>query len=492
MRYHYMLSFFLIGTAFLLLNLFTWLYCDDYTYAFCLTEQGVDFSRPIAGLVDVVVSQYHHYIHSHGRIIEIGLDQWFLGMRCKPVFDVCNTLVFMGYIWLLLKVSDRQHWVYTWFVFLILVVAVRAFGEVFLWMTGCLNYLWAGFFNLAFLMMYASKKQFHPIILCLLALVAGWWQECFSIGISGALLLTIVYRKYYRHDMDRQQLLMAGAYIVGTLLIIASPGNMGRCDDEGLFSNYFVENYWRNVLYVLLGLRVFWIFVVTAVVQKLRHRIGWRQVGKDNHFLLIAIGVEMLFLIVLGPIAQPRAFFGVETLSLVLLLRLLPAIEKKPVPLLMVLLSLGTYLPVLQLTWKNHQNTQDFLALVSLSDGTVFYDLPHYSHTERHYLGSFLVTDHRSRLFQQEAAYYGKQRLMVLPKRMKQELYLTSSFICPEHLTHEGEYTVPDITFTIKPLPKNQPLPQPSEGCEYVSFPSGNYMLKDKSYLHEGLWVTRR
>jgi hypothetical protein len=158
----------------------------------------------------------------------------------------------------------------------------------------------------------------------------------------------------------------------------------------------------------------------------------------------------------------------------------------------MVIIALAIYLPVLRMTYKNHQVIEAFRKELAPTDGTVFFDLPRYDHTDRHYLGSLLVSDHRSKLFFTEAAYYGKPRLIVLPKRLQQELYFTSSFICAEHLTANGEYTAPDLDFTIKPLPDNEALLPAPNGCEYVSFPSGSYRLKNKPYVHEGLWETKR
>lgn len=489
-------SLLLAGVAFFLLNRFTWLYCDDYSYAFCITDHGLDFTRPITGLRDVIVSQYYHFLHSHGRILDIGLDQWFIGMRDKLPFDICNTLVFVGYVWLLQRVARRTKWAYTVLTFVLLVAFLRAFGQVFLWMTGCLNYLWAGFVNLAFLQALrrnaTNNSLRHGVLPVIVALVAGWWQESFSVGVIGAMVLFLIYRLWRRQPCAKVPVGMAVAYVLGFIIIIASPGTMARATDEGVFEGAFLYNFVRNFIHVFLGVRIAWLLVITAVVQHFRHRLVWRDFMHDNSFLLLAIAIELLFLLILGPAAEARAFFGVETFSLVLLLRLLPVEPHRATGWLLAVIALAVYLPVLRMTYHNHQVTQAFLRELAPTDGTVFFDLPKYNHTKRHYLGSLLVTDHRSKIFGQEAAYYGKSRLMVLPSRLKQELYLTSSFITPAHRTADGEYTTPDLDFTILPLPADQPLPEPAEGCEYVSFPSGNYRIKNKPYVHDGLWATKR
>ena len=484
------------GLVFLVQNWWTWLYCDDFTYAFCLGPQGVDFSRPITGIRDVLVSQYYHFLNTHGRILAIGLDQWFLGLREKHLFDVCNALVFTGYIWLMQKVSGRTGWSYTLLTIVVVYGCMRAFGQVFLWQTGCLNYLWGGFFNLAFLYVLRRHQDDdnlkHSALPCLLALAAGWWQESFSIGVLSALGVVLLWSWWKHKKVARVPLLMGIAYFAGTMVILCSPGNLGRTADEGIFGEYVITHWWRNIIHVLINVRVFWLLVAAAVVQQLRHKVVLKTFAHDNALLLLAMGIEMLFLMILGPIAEPRALFGMETFALVLLLRLMPDTCSWHVGAVLAVLTLAIYLPVMRMTWKNHQITQAYLQEVEASEGTIFFNLPHYSHRQRHYLGDLLVTDHRSQLFIQEAAYYGKPRLMVLPHQMRQELYTSSSFICPEHMTAEGEYTTPDIDFTVKPWPSGQPLPLNEEGCEYVSFPSGNYRLKNKPYLHSGLWTTKR
>jgi hypothetical protein len=70
--------------------------------------------------------------------------------------------------------------------------------------------------------------------------------------------------------------------------------------------------------------------------------------------------------------------------------------------------------------------------------------------------------------------------MRVLPRRLYDELYKTSSFICPEHEWRPGEYSTHELPFSVIPLPKEKSLPSSDEDSEYVAFPSGNYLLKDK------------
>lgn len=475
----------LVGVAFLLLNLFTFTYCDDYPYAFFLNANGViEPSHRINSISDILLSQYHHYFYANGRILDNGLVQWFMSLGNKHIFDVCNTLVFMGYVYFLQKVTDRQGWKVTFLIIVLLLGLMRAFGDVFLWLSGSLNALWGGLLNLVFLyeLGVASHKALSlktAWILIPLSLAAGWWQEGFSIGITAALLISICYGWWHKKPWAAVPLMMAAAYIVGTLLLVLSPGTLDRMARDGADGGYLLSHLGENIAYVLRGMRLFWLAILIVMIQHFRHKQNMRNMLRTNGFLLLALGVGMLFLMLLGPVADPRSFFGIETLSLVIILRTIPDIGKS-LGIALAVIALIIYLPIVHMSWKNHQTMQAFLQEVRTSGENVFFDLPRYSPTQVHYLGSLLELNHHSFIFKLEAAFYGKECMRVLPKRLYQELYLTSSFINPQNEWRPGEYSTPEMVFSVIPLPADEQLPASDEDKEYVSFPSGNYVLKDK------------
>ena len=469
----------LTGVAMLLLNLMTFVCSDDYPYSFYLDSDGViDTSRRVCSMADVIQSQYHHYFFANGRILANGLVQWFMSLDCRAVFGVCNALVFMGYVYLVQMVSGRRGWTYTLLVFVLLLALLRAFGEVFLWMSGSLNYLWAGLLNMAFLLLLQRKKI--PLVAIPLALVAGWWQESFSVSVSVALCIGMAYGWWKKRSWDTMTLLVCAAYIAGTLLLVLAPGTIDRVEREGAGMSLADGHWGVNIIYVLGGMRLFWLLMAVALVQIFRRKLAWSEFVWRNFFIMTAIASGMVFLVLLGRVAAPRAFFAVETLSLVVLLRVLPQSWPKAVNLSLAAVALVIYLPVMVASWKNLQTMRAFQKEVMRSDENVFFDLPRYSASEVHYLGSLLEMNHHSENFPCEAAYYGKPALRVLPRCLYNELYKTSSFISPEHEWRPREYSTHELPFSVIPFSKDKPLPPSTEDCEYVSFPSGNYLLKDK------------
>ncbi|MBR1394495.1 MAG: hypothetical protein IJ559_02415 [Prevotella sp.] len=476
------------GLMFWLLNALTCMFSDDYPVSFGFRDYGIDLTKPVRTFSDVVVSQYYHYLTQHGRVLTIGTDQLLMTLRCKPVFDVLNTLFFVAFLYLIQVFSRQRGWATVLLALALMFGLFRAFGEVFLWQTGSINYLWGIVLNLVLL--YAlyrhcdSNRLWPSLWLTLFAFVVGTWQESFSIGIGAALVIGLSYSLYRRQQQHIVPWLATIAYLAGILFYVASPGTQERATIAGLDLMSAVVGLGGGILYVLAGQRIFWILVVTLFVRFRKNREGLKDFVRDNWFFLTAILFQMLFLMFVGKTAEPRAFFGIESFSLILLFKALPPLSDR-IGIVAGAVFLTLYALVVHLTWNNYRAMQDFYTELDRSDGLVFFDIPQYTRTDRHYLGSSLLINHQRSLFDAEAAYYGKDSIMVLPKRLYQELYLTSSFICPENRTAPWQYTTPELNFIVVPLKRDGRLPQSKYGCEIVTFPSGRYALmnKPKRYL---------
>ena len=458
------------GLMFWLLNALTCMFSDDYPVSFGFRDYGIDLTKPVRTFSDVVVSQYYHYLTQHGRVLTIGTDQLLMTLRCKPVFDVLNTLFFVAFLYLIQVFSRQRGWASILLSLVLMFGLFRAFGEVFLWQTGSINYLWGIVLNLVLLYALYRHRDSNR-------------QESFSSGIGAALVIGLSY-SLYRRQQHIVPWLATIAYLAGILFYVASPGTQERATIAGLDLMSAVVGLGGGILYVLAGQRIFWILVVTLFVRFRKNREGLKDFVRDNWFFLTAILFQMLFLMFVGKTAEPRAFFGIESFSLILLFKALPPLSDR-IGIAAGIVFLAVYALVVHLTWNNYRAMQDFYAELDRSDGLVFFDIPQYTRTDRHYLGSSLLINHQRSLFNAEAAYYGKDFIMVLPQRLKEELYLTSSFICPEHRTASWQYTTPELNFIVVPLKRYGHLPQSKYGCEIVTFPSGRYALmnKPKRYL---------
>ena len=480
-----------VGIAFWLLNTMTWLYADDYSYAFFFcAEGGIDLREPIS-LSNLLESQYNHYFVKNGRTVVHLLDQFFLCFRNKHVFNLCNALVFVGYIYMLQVIVKRKSWTCTLTIMALLFLLSRSFGQVYLWQSGSLNYLWAGLGNLLFLAAFLRQRRsgntFAGIVLLLPSLLVGWMQETISIGMAAMTIGILVSDWREKRQLRPAPVLMTAGYMVGTLLIVCSPGTLQRAAASGTNLSYMLTHVPFGIANILLNLRIFWLLAITVAVLAVSHRLSIREFLSDNKYPLLALAAEALFLIPLGRVVEPRALFGIELFSLLMLLRLLP-VSSARLGIASAIACVAIYIPVFHLTWENNQMTRAFHQEMMNADEAVFFDVPYYHGMQRHYVGSRIDLDHHRTAFNKEfATYYGKSGILVLPRRYRQELYLTAAFINPSHQCAPGEYTDDDIAFTVVPLPADQALPPSTVDKEYVSFPSGKYLLKDDlPMVHDG------
>ena len=486
-----------------ILNWLTGEFGDDYILAFTFDADFQDlgkpigdigeilnFNKPIKGIGDVFHSQYYHYLTQHGRVITEGIIQYFMSLRNKHVFDVLNSLMFVAYLCLLQLHSGRFTLFGTAFVAAMTFIFVRAFGEVFLWMSGSINYLWVACLNLALIYIFGKERnddnRFASVCYAMVAFLIGSMQEGFSIGISAAMMLYILYRWKFQRILSAVPVCIMVGYLVGLLFDLLSPGIWIRARESGIDWDYNVRILLDGIVYVLKGLRVFWILAVVIFVQSIRRQIDLRNLLRRNSLFLSAMFFQALFLMILGRTAEPRSLFAIEMFAMIVLLQFVP-VQSVHLGIFSALAFIMIYLFAFHLNWRNYQTTQEFLRELDASeDGMVFFDVPHYTRSEVHYLGSRIMMDHRRSLFTAIATYYGKKDgIVVLPRRFREELYLTSSFIQPENYYRDQEYSYDDIAFSVRPLSNGTHVPlsfSDSLGgrVEFVSFPSGNYLLRDK------------
>lgn len=166
---------FILSIVFILMfviNSFTPLLGDDYTYSFGLK------GKRIQNLWDVVERQYDHYFSWGGRSIAHTLAQTFLLMP-KFVFNIANSLVFVLLVFLMYfhaRAKNRDNMMILITIPLLLWLFVPVFGADCFWLIGSFNYLWTTVIILLFLLFYrksSDKKDsiFRIILMFLLGVL---------------------------------------------------------------------------------------------------------------------------------------------------------------------------------------------------------------------------------------------------------------------------------------------------------------------------------
>lgn len=265
-------------------------------------EDDMEFSLlRDAGFVDFWRAQLDHYLTSNGRCSDF-FATLFCAYLGKPLFNVINTLIFglMAHLVSLLSVGRRSVTVLAMFVAMV-GLCFPVPGQTMLFIAGSCNYLWAmtASLLLVYLLWHYHERppgKLMTAAILLLALFAGNMNEATSFGFFGGMVL---YYAFNRNRLNRLTVMALVAYLVGVLLILASPAawqraSMGVVVDLSLkdllisrcyiFSKILLRIV-TPALAVLLGV----IVLIKKGVQPLRQCL-WTYILPCLMLLMLALG----------------------------------------------------------------------------------------------------------------------------------------------------------------------------------------------------------
>lgn len=327
----------IIGSLFYLMNMYTPICGDDYLYSFYLTPvaaksffegASIGFEQKISSFTDVVFSQYNHYFYVNGRTIPHILEQSFAGLWGENCFNLINVFAFLLLNMLVIWISGKRnltkfgYWVAAvFFIWFLLPCPV----DLFLLMSGALNYTWSAVLCLAFLLVYTKVRQMERVnwgvafLLFLLGVISGWTHESLVIGISGALFIIYCVQYNKRKPKSPEIALVAGFWL-GTLLLCLSPAARGR-------ASFDHPSIWETFLLIIGELRAFYVLLFLLVYTFFREKRNnnnhtLRKFFYDNQLYFYVILIELVFSLVIG-FRNVRQLFGIELFSVVILIKLI-------------------------------------------------------------------------------------------------------------------------------------------------------------------------
>ena len=327
----------IIGSLFYLMNMYTPICGDDYLYSFYLTPvaaksffegASIGFEQKISSFTDVIFSQYNHYFYVNGRTIPHILEQSFAGLWGENCFNLINVFAFLLLNMLVIWISGKRnltkfgYWVAAvFFIWFLLPCPV----DLFLLMSGALNYTWSAVLCLAFLLVYTKVRQMERVnwgvafLLFLLGVISGWTHESLVIGISGALFIIYCVQYNKRKPKSPEVALVAGFWL-GTLLLCLSPAARGR-------ASFDHPSNWETILLIIGELRAFYVLLFLLVYTFFREKRNnnnhtLRKFFYDNQLYFYVILIELVFSLVIG-FRNVRQLFGIELFSVVILIKLI-------------------------------------------------------------------------------------------------------------------------------------------------------------------------
>lgn len=283
---------------------------DDIEYAYIASANEVNFTDvPIQDFDDVLYSQRLHYTSVNGRTIAHTLVQCFCGLWPPIAFALTNGLVYAFFIVLLcrtagLSIRQPRH------VFTAILLVSLSFNTS-LTPVCQVGYIWMFCLALAFLYLLRQPNRLPIVLGIALAFVAGWGQEALNLGISGALVISAISTP---RRLGWKRWMLATAFCLGTSLLLLSPAAWHRAATVHVsFPDSFMA--------FASGVRLFYLLLLLIITERLIYKTPFRILYKDHAFLFHALLLLLIFNLSLGVFGR-RQLFGIELISLLLLLRI--------------------------------------------------------------------------------------------------------------------------------------------------------------------------
>lgn len=330
---------------------------DDWTYAFVVNEDAFNYQtvadynverQPINSLYDAIVSQSIDYFKTNGRFIIHTLVQYFCGTWTMSQFVILNSIVFAIFTLLVIRLSINKLDIWN---LLLMISAIWIFlphkGLTFMGNITCsLDYLWSCTANLFFIVLLEQvinnkiNKNFIPFYI-FYALIVGSLQESFSIGILGAIIILLIWK---RKTATKNLFFITIAYTIGTSICMLTPANFRRFDDIGGMG------FHANSILGLLSSPPFLLLLFTIVYFVFKRKLKTIIQDNINIILILAVSISVVFALFIAYNGRHQ-LTAINVFSLIVLFRIfIPLISNKKLHFAtIVILSLAilSYMPIL-------------------------------------------------------------------------------------------------------------------------------------------------
>ena len=264
------------------------LIADDYRYCFSYADD----SR-MESIAQIFPSMAAHRQTMNGRVVPHFLVQLFL-LLPKGVFDLVNAAVFTALVWLIGFTAGRgtrPNALLLLCVFGCLWLLQPDFGQVFLWLTGSINYLWCGVLCLLWLLPWAgyyltgrSPSKLTRIAFVLFSFPIGAYSENGTVAmVAMALLFLLLLWLERKQTPPLWMLLSLAVMLAGFLTMMLAPAESANKSAEMRMEVLFA-NFLENAAYYLR----FWPLLLSFA---LLYRLAWKKAVERRLRLLSLVYV---------------------------------------------------------------------------------------------------------------------------------------------------------------------------------------------------------
>lgn len=328
-----------VGITLLIVSYSQVIYGDNLLYCFRLDTATTgslymfgldDTAQPIETLSDVVRSQVYHYNHWHGRALVTGVEQFFSGVSSPEVFYPINCMMIIAMLCMFTcyAIGRKRLWsLWAWAAALIFFLfGTPGDADILTSINLSTNYVWPTVMALGALILqrhYSNTtvkgRWISAVSLAITGWVCGWSHEGICVAVSA---MFCFYYLANRNKIATLGFCVASGYWLGTLCLLAAPGNLVRGGFrmmENIDGNYglrLVEAI-RSLFYS----NTIWILAIIVVIMLLRHRHALTTFVKRNVYLVIGFAVAMMFALTFFSVEH--TYFFVDVFSMIIMIRLI-------------------------------------------------------------------------------------------------------------------------------------------------------------------------
>lgn len=305
----------LILVLMFLLNYFTPMLADDFSYSFGMNGR-------LSSVKDIFEFQVHHYLTWGGRSIVHFIAQIFL-LVGKSYFNVANTIIYLVFVLALYKliVGKEKKYRYDILILINLLIwfALPVFGQNILWLVGSCNYLWGTTLVVLFLLPFrlsmdekCSNNIIKAILMFIFGVIAGWTNENNAAAMLVLIVLFIAYRIYNKKKVKAWHITGFLGALTGFLFMILAPGNSIRSEkfanNNGMLwnlSHRFLD-ITNNFSKYLLPL-----FILTIIITVVAYYLG--NCKKNKLYLTVIFVTASLcatYAMIMSPTFPDRSWMG--------------------------------------------------------------------------------------------------------------------------------------------------------------------------------------
>ena len=286
--------------------------------AFSLVE-GV--WTPVRSLYDVIRSHANLFVDANGRTANL-VAALFCGLLGKGTFNVLNTLVFGALTHLLSRLSTRRCSLLALSMFLVAVgTCYPVPGETLLWLDGSCNYMWAITLSMALICYLQHAKNGtigwgKALGVMAFSIVAGSFNEATSFGF---LLGMATWLASNRDRWSRRTALAIAGYLLGVVIIVASPGAWNRAATGDISVNMGLADLLHSRCYIFSEKMMrFYLPIAAAVVGFAALLLKRATSVKQSVWTYIFLGLALV-MFALGQTAE-RSYAPLCTVALLILM----------------------------------------------------------------------------------------------------------------------------------------------------------------------------